>query len=182
MRSRVERGVVRTPQATAIFPELTALENVLVAVPRRHGGAARSLLATPLGRASESEARETALGYLERFGLERFAASRADELPGFEQRVLMLAAACATGPRVLLVDEPAAGASPSDLDRLAALLDDLRADGIGLLVVEHDLRLVRRVADHVIVLAAGSQVAAGPPDVVGRDPAVRAAYLGAARL
>jgi branched-chain amino acid transport system permease protein len=180
--ARVDRGLVRTPQATAVFPELTALENVLVAVPRRHGGALRSLVASPSGRTSEAEARQEALGVLERFGLARFAGRRADELPGFEQRVLMLATAFATRPRVLLVDEPAAGASPADLDRVAALLQGLRDDGLGLLVVEHHLRLVRRIADHVVVLAAGTQVAAGLPDAVGRDPAVRAAYLGTTPL
>jgi branched-chain amino acid transport system permease protein len=182
MAERVERGLVRTIQATATFPELTALENVLVGVPRRHGGGVRALVATPLSRVSEAEARAVALGALDRFGLAGEALRPAGELASFEQRVLMLAAAWATSPRVLLLDEPAAGASAADLERLAALLDGLRVDGIGVLLVEHNLRLVRRVADRVVVLAAGSAVASGPPDEVGRDPAVQAVYLGARRL
>jgi branched-chain amino acid transport system permease protein len=180
--ARVERGLVRTLQATAVFAELTVLENVLVGVPRRHGGGVRAVFATPLARASDAEARRLALGALERFGLEHEAERPAGELGSFERRVLMLAAAWATSPRVLLVDEPSAGASAADLERLAALLLGLRDDGLGLLVVEHNLRLVRRVADRVIVLAAGTAVAEGPPDEVARDPAVRAVYLGGRRL
>jgi ABC-type branched-subunit amino acid transport system ATPase component len=90
----------------------------------------------------------------------------------------MLAAALATRPRVLLVDEPSAGASPADVARIAGVLRGLRADGLALVVVEHNLRLVRRVADRVVVLDAGRTLASGPPDEVASDPSVRAAYLG----
>jgi branched-chain amino acid transport system ATP-binding protein len=179
---RVERGVVRTLQSTAVFPGLTVRENVLVGVPRSHGGALRALAATPLARASEREARGRAAAALARFGLSGDAERPAGELSAFDQRRVMLAAAWAADPAVLLLDEPSAGAAAGDLEALAGLLDGLRADGLGILLVEHNLRLVRRVADRVVVLAAGVEVAAGTPDEVGRDPRVRAVYLGGRAL
>jgi ABC-type branched-subunit amino acid transport system ATPase component len=180
--ARVERGLVRTLQSTAVFDDLTVLENAVVGVPREHGGALRALVATPRARRSEAAARSVAYAALERFGLADQAERPASELSSFERRVLMLAAAWAASPRVLLLDEPSAGAAATELDRLASLLDGLRADGLGILLVEHNLRLVRLVADRVVVLAAGAQVAAGPPDEVGRDPAVRSLYLGGGTL
>jgi branched-chain amino acid transport system ATP-binding protein len=94
----------------------------------------------------------------------------------------MLASALATDPRVLLLDEPAAGASAAELDRLAELLDELRDSGLALLVIEHNLRFVRRVADEVTVLEAGRRIASGTLAGVAADEAVRTAYLGRQRL
>jgi branched-chain amino acid transport system ATP-binding protein len=90
----------------------------------------------------------------------------------------MIASALATAPRILLLDEPSAGASSAELQRLAEILDRLRAEGLAVLAVEHNLRLVRRIADEVVVLHAGSALASGSPEEVAGDPAVRAAYLG----
>ncbi len=115
---------------------------------------------------------------LSEVGLDRAAERPASELTASEQRLLMLAAALAARPRVLLVDEPSAGAAPADVDRIAAVLRHVAASGIAVLVVEHNLRLVRRVASHVVVLDAGRIIAAGPPDVIAADPLVREAYLG----
>jgi branched-chain amino acid transport system permease protein len=177
---RVELGVVRTLQANAVFPDLTALENSLVgaSLRRRHGGPLRALFATPKARAEERETRARALAALAAVGLEERADVVARELTGSEQRLLMIASALATEPRILLLDEPSAGASSAELQRLAEILDRVRAEGLAVLAVEHNLRLVRRIADEVVVLHAGSALASGSPEEVAGDPAVRAAYLG----
>jgi ABC-type branched-subunit amino acid transport system ATPase component len=103
------------------------------------------------------------------------------ELAGAEQRLVSIAAALATRPAALLLDEPSAGASLEDVHRLAGLLERLRARGIAVLLVEHNLRLVRAVADRVVVLAAGAVIATGTPQEVAANDDVRAAYLGRAR-
>jgi ABC-type branched-subunit amino acid transport system ATPase component len=177
---RAEGGVVRTLQATATFAGLTALEHVLVATAggRRFGGAVRTALATPKARREEAEQTAAARAVLARFGLAARADVDAAELPGAEQRLLMVAAAYATGAAVLLLDEPSAGAAPAEVERLAAVLRGLREDGLALLVVEHNLRLVRLVADRVVALDAGRVIARGTPASVGEDARVREAYLG----
>jgi branched-chain amino acid transport system permease protein len=181
---RIRLGVVRTLQSSGVFPGLTALENALVgaALRRRYGGAVRALFATPKARAEARRVEALAAGALATVGLERAAHRPADELTGAEQRLLMLATALATEPRVLLADEPSAGAGSAELDRLARVVEDLRGRGLAVLLVEHNLRLVRLVADEVVVLAAGAPLASGTPDEVARDERVRAAYLGRHRL
>jgi branched-chain amino acid transport system permease protein len=178
--ARVELGVVRTLQAAGSFRELTALEHVLAgsALRRGYAGPLRMVARTPLARAEEKEATERALDVLAFLGLEAAADTRAGELSGFEQRLLMLAAALGTEPRVLLLDEPAAGAAATDLPRLARIVESIHERGITILLVEHDLRLVRSVAGRVLVLDAGHLIADGSPSEVSREPAVRAAYLG----
>jgi ABC-type branched-subunit amino acid transport system ATPase component/ABC-type branched-subunit amino acid transport system permease subunit len=179
-QKRVRRGLVRTLQANAVFPGLTALENALVgaSVRRRFGGAFRTLVATPKARAEDRETRARAHGALATVGLGNRAAAAAESLTTAEQRLLMLASALATEPRALLVDEPSAGAGTAELERLTRVLAALREQGLAVVVVEHNLRLVRSLADEVVVLDAGSTLATGPPDEVADDPAVRAAYLG----
>lgn len=181
---RVQLGLVRTLQSTAVFGDLTALQNALVgaSLRRRYGGPVRTLFATPKARAEAREARARALAALAAVGLQDRAGELAATLSGSEQRLLMLASALATDPRVLLLDEPSAGASSADLDRLALVLGRLRAEGFAVLAVEHNLRLVRRIADEVVVLNAGAPLARGAPDEVAGDPAVRAAYLGRQHL
>jgi branched-chain amino acid transport system ATP-binding protein len=176
----VEAGVVRTLQAGAVFTELTTLENVLVGggVRRTHSGVARTLLSTPSSRADAAAARADGLARLDDVGLAHRAHARAGDLSALEQRLLVLATASASRPRALLLDEPAAGAAGRELDRVLAVLRRLRDDGAAVLVVEHDFGLVRRIADHVVVLDAGRIVASGPPQAVASDPAVRAAFLG----
>jgi ABC-type branched-subunit amino acid transport system ATPase component/ABC-type branched-subunit amino acid transport system permease subunit len=180
VRDRVLRGVVGTQQTTAIFPDLSALENVLVGAGVRttHDRTLRMLLQTPKARAEEAETRRRALGALAVAGLAGEAGRPAGELPAHARRRLMLAAALATGPRVLLLDEPAAGASAAELNGLAELLTRLRNSGLALLVIEHNLRFVGRVADVVTVLEAGRRLASGTLAEVAADATVRAAYLG----
>ncbi|MFL5954965.1 MAG: ABC transporter permease subunit [Gaiellaceae bacterium] len=170
--------VARTLQSTAIFPTLTPLDHVLVAsgTRRRRAGLVRSLLATPQARAEDARFTGHARRLLERFGIPHGVP--AGELPVTDQRALMLAAAYATGAPVLLIDEPTAGASPAEAERVAALVRSLRDEGLAILLVEHNLGLVRQLADRVIVLDAGRVIADGSPDAVAADERVRTAYLG----
>ncbi len=179
-RARALAGIVRTLQVTAIFGDRTVLESAAVGagLHGRRAGVVRDLLATPKARAASRDSRAVAAAALREVGLDGAADRPASELTASEQRLLMLAAALAARPRVLLVDEPSAGAAPADVDRIAAVLRDVAASGIAVLVVEHNLRLVRRVASHVVVLDAGRIIAAGPPDAIAADPVVREAYLG----
>jgi branched-chain amino acid transport system ATP-binding protein/branched-chain amino acid transport system permease protein len=181
---RVRLGIARTLQTTSAFAELTALENVLVGrgVRRRHGGLVRTALATPSARLESESAEQAAMQALALVGLDREADRPAPELTSSQRRLLALAAAVATEPDVLLVDELAAGAGADELDGLARVVDRLREHGIALLVVEHNLGLVRRVADRVVVIAAGSTLAEGSVAEVAASGAVQQAYLGTQRL
>jgi branched-chain amino acid transport system permease protein len=178
--TRVGLGIVRTLQSAAVFSELTALENVLVAVAgrRRSGGFGRALAGTPRYRSETLAARETALEALESVGLRGRADARAGELSTTEQRLLMIAIALGADPQALLLDEPSAAVGVSELPQLAQAILGLRERGLSVLVVEHNLRLVRAIADRVTVLDAGRVIADGTPDEIGRDLAVQAAYLG----
>ena len=183
-RERARLGVVRTLQGSAAFGDLTALENLLVGMGlrREHGGALRSAFATPLAREEDVRLRAAARTALADVGLAWAADVRAGDLAGPEQRLVAVAAALATRPRVVLLDEPSAGSSLEDVRRLDALLTRLRGEGTAVLLVEHNLRLVRSVADRVVVMAAGVVIAAGEPAAVAADPDVREAYLGKAAL
>ncbi len=183
-RDRAKRGVVRTLQGSAAFGELTSLENVLVGarLRSRYGGGLRTTAATPLARAEDAASRREALAALDDVGLAWAADVRAGELAGPEQRLLAVAAALASRPRALLLDEPSAGGSLEDTRKLAALLGRLRESGVAVLLVEHNLRLVRSVADRIVVMAAGSVIATGSPAAVAANADVRAAYLGTGTL
>jgi branched-chain amino acid transport system permease protein len=184
LSERVSRGVVRTLQRTAIFEELTVLENVLAGsgVRRRYGSAVRTVLATPKARAEAREQRAAALAILDRVGLGAVAAARAGTLPASQQRLLMLATALAAGPRVLLLDEISAGGTAEDVQRLAGILESLRQNELSIVLVEHNLRLVRDIASTVVVLDHGRTIATGEPRRVAALPQVQQAYLGKHRL
>jgi branched-chain amino acid transport system permease protein len=181
---RVRLGIARTLQTTSAFPELTALENVLVgrASLRRYGGLVRTALATPHARREQAAAEAAALEALALVGLDDVADVATPELTTSQRRLVALAAAVATEPQVLLVDELAAGAGIDELEALVAAVERIRDRGVAVLVVEHNLRLVRRVADRVLVLAAGSVVAEGSVAEVAASGVVQEAYLGTARL
>lgn len=151
-------GVARTLQATAVFPSMTVREHLLTASSLRRvdGGPARSLLATPRARREEGAHSAAAAGLARRFGLDPDAL--VSELPAGDQRIVMLLAAAATGAPVLLVDEPTAGASHAEARRIADAIAALRDDGRAILVVEHNLGVVRRVAQRVVTLDAGRVV------------------------
>jgi ABC-type branched-subunit amino acid transport system ATPase component/ABC-type branched-subunit amino acid transport system permease subunit len=155
-------GIARTLQATAVFPTLTGLEHLLAASAprRRHGGLLRSLFATPKARAEEAAFAAAARATLEAAGIP--PDTTAAELPVGEQRLLMVLTAAATGATTLLIDEPTAGASPSDAQRIADVLAGLRSEGRAILVVEHNLGVVRRIADRVVALDTGRIVETSP--------------------
>jgi len=181
---RVRLGIARTLQNTASFPELTALEDVLVgrAVRRRHGGLVRTALSTPAARRELQASEAPALEALALVGLADAADLPTPELTSSQRRLVALAAALASEPQVLLVDELAAGAGADELDAVAGAIERIRERGIAVLVVEHNLRLVRRVADRVLVLGAGTVVAEGSVAEVAASGVVQQAYLGTARL
>jgi len=183
-RERVRLGIARTLQTTSAFAELTALENVLVgrSVRRHYAGGIRTALATPRARAEEPAARAAALHALAVVGLDRQADVPIPELTSSQRRLVGLAAALATEPHVLLVDEPAAGVGADELEPLARVLAEIGRQGVAVLLVEHNLRLVRLAAERMIVLAAGEVVAEGSVAETGESELVRQAYLGAHRL
>jgi len=181
---RVRLGIARTLQTTAAFPELTALEDVLVgrAVRRRHGGLVRTALATPNARREQATSETAALEALALVGLAECADLPTLELTTSQRRLVALASALATEPQVLLVDELAAGAGAEELDVVAQAIEQIRERGVAVLVVEHNVRLVRRVADRVLVLGAGTILAEGSVEEVAASDVVQQAYLGTARL
>src|SRR6266508_881019 len=153
----------RALQRTATFGNLTVLENALVGagLRARHSGPVRLLVATPKARAEARRSREAAIEALRTVGLDRLADVYAELLDGFQRRLLMIAAALATRPRLLLLDEPSAGAGRSEISRLAAILTDVRATGVSLLLVEHNFQLVQAVADRVVVMSDGKEASTG---------------------
>ena len=180
-RDRVKLGVVRTLQRPPAFTGMTALDAVAVgSAADRPARAGRAFFATPAARAGGRGARADALFALDAVGLREAAERRCDELTGAERRLVAIAAALATKPVVLLLDEPAAGAGAQEVAHLGDVLRSLRGDGLTVLVVEHNLRLVHDVADTVVVLDRGTILAHGSPTDVADDPRVRAAYLGRA--
>jgi branched-chain amino acid transport system ATP-binding protein len=177
---RSRRGIGVVFQAARIFTGMTALENVMVGA---HGTTRAGFLAgalrLPAHHRAERLIRARALSCLRRTGLEDWAGRPAEELPLGQQRALQLARALCAEPRLLLLDEPASGLRSSERDRLAALLDDLRRDGLTMLLVEHDVAFVMRLADRITVLDLGRVIADDSPASVRSDPAVITAYLGA---
>jgi ABC-type branched-subunit amino acid transport system ATPase component len=160
---RVARaGLARTYQTSQLFGSLSVLENLVIAAPERAG--------------TEREA-ENLLAFV---GYRGDLHARAADLPHVDRRLVEIARALATRPAVLMLDEPAAGLSRSDKEALARLLQRIARSGVAVLLIEHDMAMVMGISDRVVVLDAGSPIAAGTPRDVQQDPAVRSAYLGGA--
>jgi branched-chain amino acid transport system ATP-binding protein len=173
-------GVARTFQNIRLFPQMTALENVMVG---RHCRTTSGLLgALRRGAATRAEERQTverSFRLLEQVGLVRYAEEFAKNLPYGAQRRLEIARALAAEPRLLLLDEPAAGLNPHETEELDALIGRLRAEaGVAILLIEHDMRLVMAISDRVCVMEHGRLIAAGTPAEVRADRRVIEAYLG----
>jgi branched-chain amino acid transport system ATP-binding protein len=176
MHRRASLGLVRSYQITSIFPHLSVLENATLAVQSRTRDWGSSFrFWKPV--ASETALVGEAIEALYRVGLADRRQSLAADLSHGEQRCLELAMALATRPRLLLLDEPMAGMGPEESERMAALLEELKG-GITMVLVEHDMDIVFRLADRLSVLVAGRIVATGTPEAVRDDPEVRRAYLG----
>jgi branched-chain amino acid transport system ATP-binding protein len=160
---RAKRGLARTFQRLELFASLTVRDNVRVAAEL----------------ASLTNIDSTVNRLLEKVGVSHLADKTAGELPTGSARLVEIARALATGPQLLLLDEPASGLDESESDRLGTLLRELTEDGLGVLLVEHDMSLVMRVCDSIYVLDLGMIIAHGTPEYIQHDPQVLQAYLGA---
>ena len=174
--------VARTFQNIRLFQGMTVLENLLVAQHNALMPTVASGLLSVFGaggyRRAEAVALDRARSWLDRIALLTRADDPAGALPYGDQRRLEIARAMCTGPVMLCLDEPAAGLNPRESDELATLLKSIKADGCTLLLIEHDMGVVMRISDHIVVLDHGKRIAAGPPAAIRADPAVIAAYLG----
>ena len=172
-------GIARTFQNIRLFAELSVVDNVLVGDHLHRGDSLLSaLLALPSARRAERAAYTAAMDLLAELGIAHLADRPAATLAYGDQRRVEIARALALRPALLLLDEPAAGMNAAETERLAEQLLRLRATGLTMLVIEHDMDLIMRVSDQVVVLNFGMLVTSGPPAQVRRDPDVIAAYLG----
>jgi branched-chain amino acid transport system ATP-binding protein len=174
-----QRGLVRTFQAARPLGNATVLENVLAgAYLHGRGGLLSSLVPTPGVRRAEGRLVDDCLTILDAIGLADEASLYPGELAAGQLRLLEIARGLASRPRILLLDEPAAGLNQEETARLEQTLLQIRADGTAILLVEHDVDLVLRISDKVTVLDFGRLLRQGTPEEIRHDPAVAAAYFG----
>jgi ABC-type branched-subunit amino acid transport system ATPase component len=177
---RVHAGIVRTFQRTVVLPHLTPGQHAEIGLRWRcrHASWWKAILKTPAYRAESRSRANAAKTILAMFGLDGAADSSPKTLSAGRQRLLQVAAAAATGPSVLLLDEPSAGMSPDEISLLEEAINGLAGAGLAIVIVEHNVGFLRRVADRITVLDQGQELTTGTPAQVDHHPLVRRAYLG----
>ncbi|MBA3781122.1 MAG: ABC transporter ATP-binding protein [Nocardioides sp.] len=172
-------GIARTFQNIRLFKSMTALENVLVGADAQHKtGLFGALFRLPVHKREEEQGHERAMELLRFMGIAKHADELASNLSYGDQRRLEIARAMATNPKLICLDEPAAGFNPAEKRQLMDLIRKVRDQGYTVLLIEHDMRLVMGVTDRIVVLEFGRKIAEGSPAEIRDNPAVIAAYLG----
>lgn len=172
-------GVVRSFQKKSIFPGLTVRDNLRIGLHRsEHRSIVAAMLGTPSYRASERRIAESIDAIAGFAGLTHELGAQADTMAYGRQRMLAVGIALAAQPKFLLLDEPTAGLNSSESAEMARLLLKVRDVGVGVLLVEHDMKFLLSLSDHVVVLNAGAKIAEGTSEEIQENPAVRTAYLG----